>query len=189
VDSQKTGLAGSLLIAMPQLQDPNFRRTVLLMVHHDEQSSFGLVLNRPADLLISDLFESLDFDWRGDASELVSWGGPVELSTGWMLFGDGLDELIFDDTVTSVSPGVNFAGSLDVFRAVAADPPPRLRFFLGYAGWGPGQLEFEIAQGAWLSAEVTPEVIFGVPAESMWDHVVRGLGIDPSTLVSTSGIH
>jgi putative transcriptional regulator len=108
-----------------------------------------------------------------------------------MLLGDmdlpeDLDE---EDEITPVVPGLNFAGSMDVFRFVAADPPPRLRFFLGYAGWGPGQLEFEITQGAWLSAEATAETVFRVPPESMWDHVVRGLGIDPSTLVSTSGIH
>jgi putative transcriptional regulator len=187
----QTGLSGSLLIAMPQLQDPNFHRTVLLMVHHDETSSFGLVLNRSADLAISSLFESLDFEWRGDGDDPVSWGGPVELSSGWMLFSD-LDPPVLledEDDITHVVPGLNFAGSMDIFRHVAADPPPRLRFFLGYAGWGPGQLEFEITQGAWLSAEASAETIFRVSAESMWDHVVRGLGIEPSTLVSTSGIH
>lgn len=187
----RKGLSGSLLVAMPQLQDPNFRRTVLLMVHHDETSSFGLVLNRPTDLTISGLFESLSFEWHGSEDAPVSWGGPVELSSGWMLFGDGGSELLEDDAeeVQVVAPGVCFAGSLDVFRHVAAEPPPRLRFFLGYSGWGPGQLEFEIAQGAWLSAEVTSDIVFGVPADRMWDHVVRGLGVDPSTLVSTSGVH
>jgi len=186
---EKTGLSGSLLIAMPPLQDPNFRRTVLLMVHHDEQSSFGLVLNRPADLQIAELFSSLQFDWRGDPDETVSWGGPVELNSGWMLFGDSSVMPADGDEITRVVPGLNFAGSLDVFRRVADEPPPRLRFFLGYSGWGPGQLEFEIAQGAWLSAEATSEVVFGVDPDDMWIHVVRGLGIDPSTLVSTSGVH
>jgi putative transcriptional regulator len=183
------GLAGSLLIAMPQLQDPNFHRTVLLMIHHDEQSSFGLVLNRPADLEIEELFASLQFEWRGDRDETVSWGGPVELHSGWMLFGDSSAMPADGDEITQVVPGLNFAGSLEVFRRVADQPPPRLRFFLGYAGWGPGQLEFEIAQGAWLSAEPTADVVFGVEPEAMWSHVVRGLGIDPSTLVSTSGVH
>lgn len=174
---------------MPQLQDPNFRRTVLLMVHHDEQSSFGLVLNRPADLRVAELFSGLQFEWRGDQSQTVSWGGPVELSSGWMLFDDVLAAGGHLEEVTEVVPGLNFAGSLDVFRSVAQTPPSQLHFFLGYAGWGAGQLEFEIAQGAWLSAPATPEVVFTVSPESMWDHVVRGLGIDPSTLVSTSGIH
>lgn len=78
---------------------------------------------------------------------------------------------------------------MDVFRDIAEAPPKLLRFFLGYSGWGPGQLEFEIAQGAWLSAEATPETIFDVPAEEMWDHVVRGMGIAPSSLVATAGVH
>ena len=174
---------------MPQLQDPNFHRTVLLMIHHDEESSFGLVLNRPAELKLKDLFESLEASWSGEEDETVSWGGPVELNSGWMLFGDALVVEPDDEEVTELAKGVHFAGSLDVFRQVAMHPPGRLRFFLGYAGWGPGQLEFEIAQGAWLSAEATPDVVFDVRADRMWDHVVRGLGIDPSTLVSTSGIH
>jgi putative transcriptional regulator len=186
---EQIGLSSTLLVAMPQLQDPNFRRTVMLMVHHDETSSFGLVLNRTADLLISDLFESLQFPWHGGEDDMVCWGGPVELNSGWMLFGDSLIAEPEGDEITTVVSGLHFAGSLDVFRQIADDPPPRLRFFLGYAGWGPGQLEFEIAQGAWLSADATPEVVFGVPPDAMWGHVVRGLGIDPSTLVSTSGVH
>lgn len=186
---EKNGLAASLLIAMPQLQDPNFRRTVLLMIHHDEESSFGLVLNRASDLLLSELFSSLDCHWSGDAEATVAWGGPVALDSGWMLLGDSLSIEPDGEHVTTVVPGVHFAGSMDVFRQVADDPPEDLRFFLGYAGWGPGQLETEIAQGAWLSAPATPDMVFGVPDDELWDRVVRGLGIDPSTLVSTSGVH
>jgi putative transcriptional regulator len=174
---------------MPQLQDPNFHRTVMLMIQHDETSSFGIVLNRPSELKLAALFESLEAHWAGDSEATVSWGGPVELNTGWMLFGDALSIEPDNAEVTALLPGVNFACSLDVFREVGAGPPNHLRFFLGYAGWGPGQLEFEIAQGAWLSADVTPEAVFDVEADRLWDHVVRGLGIDPSTLVSTSGVH
>ena len=174
---------------MPQLGDPNFHRSVLLMIEHDTSASFGLVLNRPADLLLSDLFSSLQFEWRGDQRARVSWGGPVEPNSGWMLFGDSPSLRFEDEQVSSVVEGVNFGGSMDVFRDIAEAPPKLLRFFLGYSGWGPGQLEFEIAQGAWLSAEATPETIFDVPAEEMWDHVVRGMGIAPSSLVATAGVH
>jgi len=161
----------------------------MLMVQHDEHSSFGLVLNRPADLTVSDLFEGLDFEWHGSVSASVGWGGPVELNSGWMLFADALRVEAHAEDVTELVPGLHFAGSLDVFRMVAEAPPSRVQFFLGYAGWSAGQLEFEISQGAWLSAPATPEIVFGVEPESMWTHVVRGLGIEPSTLVSTSGIH
>jgi putative transcriptional regulator len=186
---QNSGLSASLLIAMPQLQDPNFKRAVLLMIHHDEQSSFGLVINRSAELTVGDLFDNLEFEWNGSPAEAVSWGGPVELNSGWMLFSDGIGLPESHDDITPVVSGVNFAGSLDIFRTVAMEPPPDVRIFLGYSGWGPGQLEFEIAQGAWLSAEVSHEVVFEVGIDAMWQHVVQGLGIDPSTLVSTSGIH
>ncbi len=185
----ENSLSASLLVAMPQLNDPNFRRSVLLLIEHAESGSFGLVLNRPADLSLSDLFDSLQFQWRGGDEERALWGGPVELNSGWMLFGDSLAVSAEDEEVTPVLTGVNFAGSLEVFREVAQTPPAQLRFFLGYAGWGPGQLEFELSQGAWLSAAATSDVIFGVAPERMWDHVVRALGIDPATLVSTSGVH
>ncbi len=174
---------------MPQLRDPNFHRSVLLMIEHDTSASFGLVLNRPADLLLSDLFSSLQFEWRGDQRARVSWGGPVEPNSGWMLFGDSLSPRFENEQVSSVVEGVNFGGSMDVFRDIAEASPKLLRFFLGYSGWGPGQLELEIAQGAWLSAEAAPETIFEVPSEEMWDHVVRGMGIDPSSLVATAGVH
>jgi len=183
------GLSASLLLAMPQLQDPNFHRTVLLMLEHGAGASFGLVLNRPADLQLSELFRSLQFEWRGEIDAAVAWGGPVEPNSGWLLFGDSPFFPADDEQVRPVVEGVNFGGSMDVFKQVSENPPPSLKFLLGSAGWGPGQLEFEIAQGAWLSAEATAEVIFDVPAEAMWDHVVRGMGIDPSSLVSTAGIH
>ncbi len=183
------GLAASLLISMPQLLDPNFHRTVLLMMQHDETASFGLVLNRASELSIGELFESLECRWTGDRNALVHWGGPVELNSGWMLLGDTLRLVPDGERLTTVVPGVNFAGSLEIFRQVAADPPRNARFFFGYAGWGPGQLESEIAQGAWLSAPASPELIFEASVDDMWGDVVRGLGIDPSTLVSMSGIH
>lgn len=183
------GLTSSLLVAMPQLQDPNFHRTVLLMIEHETTASFGLILNRPAELLLSNLFDSLDCEWRGDTEATAGWGGPVEPASGWMLFGDSPVLSLDAEQISPVLDGVNFGGSLDVFKELAQTPPAMLRFFLGYSGWGPGQLEFELAQGAWLSAKAEPEVIFEIPPEDMWDHVVRGMGIEPSSLVSTTGVH
>ena len=85
--------------------------------------------------------------------------------------------------------GMRFAGSLDVLRQVAQDPPDTLQVLLGYAGWGPGQLENELTEGAWLLAPVSREVVFDVDRTVMWEHVVRSLGIEPSTLVASRGIH
>ena len=179
----------SFLVAMPQLQDPNFKRTVALLVDHDAEGTFGLVLNRPVDLTARHLCENLDVEWRGDPSAQAHWGGPVQPDTGWVLCAEGLGIRPDDEGVKEIIPGLFFAGSLDVLRAVAVTPPPDVRLFLGYAGWGPGQLEEEMAQGAWLVAPVSADVVFNVSPESMWDHVVRSLGVEPATLIPTRGIH
>ena len=76
-----------------------------------------------------------------------------------------------------------------MLRVIAESPPADLRLYLGYAGWGPGQLEDEMAEGAWLVAPVSPEMIFDVPSELLWEQAVRSLGIDPATLITTRGVH
>ena len=183
-----SSLAPTLLVAMPQLLDPNFRRTVVLLVHHDEGGTFGVVLNRSTDISAPNLCESLEIEWRGSPDDGIDWGGPVDPQTGWVIFDD--DERIqASEAVTPVGDGVHFAGSLEVLRQVANDPPRHLRVLLGYAGWGPGQLEAELTEGAWLVVPVTPEVVFEVDPSVMWEHVVRSLGIEPATLVATRGVH
>lgn len=178
---------------MPQLSDPNFRRAVVLIVHHDSESTFGLVLNREVELSVRELCESLEFAWNGRPSAEVNWGGPVESNTGWLLFQDDLEidleEEIHDEQVSRLAGELCFAGSMDVLRQLAEHPPSDLRIFLGYAGWGSGQLESELAQGAWVVAPLSPEVVFDVPNDEMWDHVLRAMKIDPVTLISTAGIH
>lgn len=171
---------------MPQLLDPNFRRAVVLLLHHDQDFTFGLVLNRPSDISSESLCASLGVEWNGPADVLVDWGGPVQPNTGWVLVGRGCGEL---DECTEVSDELRFAGSMETLRLVAADPPDELRIFLGYAGWGAGQLETELAQGAWLVAPLSVRTVFQVEPEEMWAHVLRELGIDPATLVATPGVH
>ena len=112
----------------------------------------------------------------------------MQPNTGWVLFGEGSAADPGDDAHV-VSQGLRFAGSLDTLRCVAESPPSRLRLYLGYAGWGPGQLEEELAQGAWLLAPVSSDLVFGVDEQEMWEHVVRSLGVDPVTLISTPGVH
>jgi putative transcriptional regulator len=187
----RSELCSSLLVAMPQLADPNFRRSVVLVVHHDAESTFGLVLNRSVDLSVRELCESLDFAWHGERSAEVAWGGPVESNTGWLLFQDDLDtDLELEgEGVSRLGGELCFAGSMEVLRQLALHPPRDLRIFLGYAGWGHGQLEAELAQGAWVVAPLSPEVVFDVPAEEMWEHVLRQMNIDPVTLIATAGVH
>lgn len=171
---------------MPQLLDPNFHRAVVLLIHHDAEGTFGVVLNRATGILAPQLCESIDIDWCGDPAAAVSWGGPVQPETGWVLF-DG--QAGPDEHSQAIGEDVRFAGSLEVLRGLASHPPEHLRVLLGYAGWGPGQLESELTQGAWLIAPLDRATLFDVEDEAMWAHVVRGLGIEPATLVAGKGVH
>jgi putative transcriptional regulator len=180
-------LAPSFLVAMPQLLDPNFKRAVVLLIHHDADGTFGVVLNRTTDLTATDLCTTLQIGWRGEPEKEIGWGGPVQPQTGWMLFGE--EAILDNEDVKLVGDGIGFAGSLEVLRLLAQDPPGDLQLLLGYAGWGPGQLENELAEGAWLLAPVSRDVVFDVESDAMWEHVVRSLGIEPSTLVATRGVH
>ncbi len=179
-------LAPAFLVAMDQLWDPNFRGSVVLMLHHDDQGAIGLVVNRTTDLEMASLCETFGLAWHGPPEMRVDWGGPVQPECGWMLLGEGgLDA----PEVESVTEGICFTRSNDVLREVAQNPPRQMRMFLGYAGWGPGQLERELAQGAWLAAPVSPRLVFEGENDRLWDDVVRSLGIEPATLVQTQGVN
>jgi putative transcriptional regulator len=179
-------LAPALLVAMPQLLDPNFARTVVLLIEHDEGGTFGLVLNRATDLPVAQLCASLGIDWDAADERSVSWGGPVQPEHGWLLLGDGAPAHL---EVSDVIRGVRFSRSPEVLRECAEAPPDQLRVFLGYAGWGPGQLREERIQGAWLVAPASPKFVFDAPGETLWERVLRDLGIDPATLVPTQGVN
>jgi putative transcriptional regulator len=186
MDARK--IAPGLMLAMPQLEDPNFERSVVLMVEHNEEGSFGLIVNRPnSDLLVADVLSQLGIEWGSDPDEVVWNGGPVMPGTGWVLH-EPLD-LSIEEGKVDIVPGIVLSTSPNRLRAIAEAPPPRLRFVLGFSGWGPAQLESELAAGAWITAEVTPELIFDTPADAMWETVLRSLGIDPASLVSASGVH
>lgn len=179
-------LAPALLVAMPQLVDPNFRRAVVLLLHHDEEGTFGLVVNRLTDVPVDSLCSSLEIGWHGPPEEIVHWGGPVQPDHGWVLLG--ADDLDHED-VQPVTDGIAFTSSPDALRLIAEDPPERLRVFLGYAGWGPGQLANELAHGSWIVAPVTSRFVFDVGEADLWEAVLQSLGINPATLVPTQGVN
>ena len=112
----------------------------------------------------------------------------MQLDTGWVIFRDAARAMSPSKELTEVIPGL-FTGTFGVLRALTEPPLDDVRLYLGYSGWGAGQLEMEMAAGAWLTAPATSDVILGVSPDSMWEHVVRALGIDPSTLVAMPGIH
>jgi putative transcriptional regulator len=172
---------------MDQVLDPNFRRTVVLMLHHaEEEGALGLVLNRATDVTLASLCETVDLVWRGDAGERVDWGGPVQPDHGWVLLDEGLLE---GPETEDVGGGFSFSRSQNVLRQVAEEPPRHARVFLGYAGWGPGQLEREIAQGSWLVVPASKQLVFETARQELWSASLRSLGIEPATLVSSQGVN
>jgi putative transcriptional regulator len=176
-----------LLVAMDLVLDPNFRRSVVLMLEHDvEQGALGLIVNRPSDFSMAQLCENLELAWRGDREACADWGGPVGENQGWVLLDDdaarGLE-------VVTLAPGLHWTRSQEALRRVAELPDLRARVFLGYAGWAPGQLEREIAEGSWLVVPVSTELLFSESHERVWEQAVRSLGIEPATLISSQGVN
>lgn len=182
-------LAPGLLIAMPQLVDPNFTRSVVLMIEHNDEGSFGLVINQPGPIRAGELLESLAIPWHGDEDTVVWLGGPVSPTSGWLLHEpqDGLDE---GEGTTRIAPGIDLSTSPERLRVLADRPPARLRLLLGYSGWGPGQLAREMAQGSWLHADLDPEIVFTPDPDEMWSIAVKSLGIaNPDALLQGRGVH
>lgn len=180
-------LAPTLLLAMPQMQDPNFARSVVLLWKHESGGAMGLIVNRRTDTRAANLVE-LDPPPRRDSGLEIWVGGPVEPQRGWLLLASdpGTPETI------AVGHDLYLSGSSDVLRRlIEAEDADQMegRLLLGYAGWGGGQLESELAASAWLTAEVSKELIFHTPSEQMWEAAIRSLGIDPYALQMGTGVH
>jgi len=178
-------VAPGLLLAMPQLPDPNFQRSVVLMVEHHESGSFGLVVNRPTDVAVAEVLADLEIGWHGDSEAVVWSGGPVEPQRGCVLH----PPVPGADAEHAIVPGIALSTTPEQLRELAQDPPDHLRFLLGYAGWGPAQLEREMTEGSWLMAPASPKLVLETPFELMWEAAIESLGIDPATLVPATGIH
>jgi putative transcriptional regulator len=173
---------------MPQLADPNFSRSVVLMIEHSPNGSFGLVINHPSPIKASELLDSLEMSWRGEESAVVWAGGPVSPSTGWVLHEPVLVAQPGQGTI-EITSSISLSTSPDRLRAIANQPPRNIRLLLGYSGWGPGQLEAEMAHGAWLHATVDPKLVFDTPADDMWEKALRSLGISPQSLFASRGVN
>ncbi len=181
-------LAPGLLLAMPQMVDPNFARTVVLLCRHTDDGAFGLVMNRPTDTAVADVVH-FDPPLKVQGAAMRVWnGGPVEPQRAWLLLG-------FDpghDDAVKIASGLYLSASARVLRSILEDEPERARearFLIGYAGWGSGQLESELTASAWLTAEVNRDLIFYTDAEVMWEAAIRTLGIDPFALQVGGGVH
>lgn len=170
---------------MPQLGDPNFYRSVILMIEHGETGSMGLVVNRGAPLTLGELARGQNLGIsKAREGQPVFVGGPVEPQRGFVLHD--ATELTEKHPVM---PGLFLSVTLDALGPLLENPSPRLRFCLGYAGWGPKQLESEIAAGSWLFAEATAEAVLGLEPGKLWETTLRGMGVDPAMLVMGRGMN
>jgi putative transcriptional regulator len=178
-------LAPSLLLSMPQLDDPNFARSVVLLCQHDTDGAFGLVLNRPVTTTAKIVPQAEPE--AATEQEIEVWiGGPVEPERSWILLSDpGLDE-----NAVKVCDGVYLSTSARVLQHVIVDPDQsRARLIAGYAGWGPGQLDEEVAASAWLTGDIDLDIVFHTPPAEMWERAIRRLGAEPGSLQLGSGVH
>jgi putative transcriptional regulator len=193
-----TSLAPTLLLSMPQLVDPNFSKSVVLLCKHSATGAFGLVVNRPL-VTTGRVVVNLGATGAGGAHETIStdrelqvWvGGPVEPQRSWMLVaGELADDGDDESTGMRIADGLYLTTSPELLRRMLEPrPPTNARFVIGYSGWGPGQLEAELEASAWLISDVSRDLIFSTPAERMWETAIRRLGADPSALQTSRGVH
>jgi putative transcriptional regulator len=170
-------LRNHFLIAMPNLEDTNFHESVTYVCQHDEHGAVGIVVNRPGHFTFADIFSRLGIDCEDAerADSLVLTGGPVEPERGFVLH-DTSEE--FESTI-SVGADVSLTASRDVLEAIAEGSGPQQALLaLGYAGWGAGQLEAEIAANSWLSVEASSAVLFNTPYAERWTAAADLIGID-----------
>lgn len=174
-----------LLVSMPQMLDPNFARTVVLLAEYGTHGAFGLVVNRQMSEPARDVITpDPPMDIHKDVRLFV--GGPVEPNRAWVLAADKTA----DAEALEVAEGVYLSAAPDVIRRVLrVAPDSRFRLVIGYAGWGPGQLDNELAASAWLMAPVESDLVFDVPVDRMWETAIRRLGAEPSALQSSPGVH
>ena len=170
VQSVASSLAGQLLVAMPQMGDPRFARSVIYMcAHSGDSGAMGLVINKVVgSLTMTELFAQLEIDPGGVANtNPVHFGGPVEPGRGFVLHTDDYRE----EATLPVAGNISVTGTLEILRAIGKGRGPRQSLFaLGYAGWAPGQLEDELARNVWYTAPADPALVFDDDRDKLWEH-------------------
>ena len=179
-------LAGQLLLAMPQMEDPRFARSVIYLCAHTAEGAMGLVINRLFGAVsFGDLLQQLGIESQIDTSDVhVHFGGPVESGRGFVLHST---DFVREGTM-KVDDQLALTGTLDILRAIAERRgPSRSLFALGYAGWGPGQLDAEIQANGWLHVPAEPGLVFDPDLNSKWERALAVMGIKPFMLSAEAG--
>ena len=191
-ESAPINLTHHFLIAMPNLEDESFSRSVVYLCEHNERGALGLIINKPSTLSLQSLLRKIDLPMgREDLQEdMVFRGGPVQTDRGFVLHdieGAEANQSAYASTLT-VPGGLEMTTSKDVLEAIANGAGPRrVLVTLGYASWGEGQLESELGENAWLTVHADPQVIFDTPAEERYNKALSLLGLQPWMLSPEAG--
>lgn len=180
-------LTGKIIIAMPALGDPRFALSVVLICAHSKDGAMGLILNKPmAELSFSQLLTQLGIPRAAAGRDIrVHFGGPVERGHGYVLHSADFDS---GPATMTIPGGLAMTARLDVLEALAqGEGPAQALLALGYAGWGPGQLEAEIGRNDWLTADLAGDLVFAADNAGKWTRALKSLGVDPVLLSSTAG--
>ena len=182
-------LEQQFLVAMPDLDDPNFTRGVMLLAQHNDDGALGLVINRPSNLHLSDLFDQMDVDQPDTdvAERVVFEGGPLHRERGLVLHESEDSDPQWDSSL-QVGKHLKITTSKDILEAIAkGEGPARFMVALGYAGWEAGQLEQEIRDNVWLNVDAQKDIVFDVPVEQRWAQAVATLGFSAEALQPSGG--
>ena len=187
-EALSSDLTGKLLIAMPGMGDPRFERSVVLLCAHSPEGTMGLIVNKPIpELGFADLLKQLKIPAADRAQDAirVHFGGPVEHGRGFVLH---TSDYAANASTLRVPGGFGMTATLDILEHIATGTGPRRAFLaLGYSGWGPGQLEDEILQNGWLTADADPDLVFAPDNGGKWAGALKSLGIDALTLSADAG--
>lgn len=178
-------LAGQLLVAMPNMRDPRFERTVIYLCVHNAEGAMGLVINKPVgSLTFPQLLRQLGIPKESVVDRRVHFGGPVEMGRGFVLHSDEYEQ----ESTVKVRPGYAVTATIDILKAIAeGGGPERALLALGYAGWAPGQLDGEIQANGWLHAPADVGIVFDDELDTKWNRAISKIGIDLALLSGEAG--
>ncbi len=181
-----TPLANQLLIALPALADTDFSRSVALICQHDPDGAMGIIVNRPSEYTLGEVFGQMGVE-GGDAAlrgQVVLAGGPVHPERGFVLHDGGMQW----DSSLAIGDGLFLTTSRDILEAmVRGEGPEHAVVALGCAGWGSGQLEHELTENSWLTAPADAELLFALPLDARWQAAAGRIGVDFAYLADYAG--
>ena len=187
MEDSDSPLAGQLLVAMPEMSDPRFANTVIYMCAHSDEGSMGLIVNKPTpEIRFSGLLDQMDIPTAPMGREVpVVYGGPVDAQRGFVLHSS---DYASDDGTLDDDDEFRMTATQDVLEDLArGDGPQQAIMALGYAGWGPGQLDYEIAQNGWLMCPSTADILFGADHGHKWQAALQSIGVNPLMLSAAAG--